>query len=186
MVVATKSFLTIACVLLFGGIAAAATASTRAAPTTRPAAQRGEPNEPPVARTPAEDPNRPAQATGPRRTPLQLLDNDKLDDGDPENPLLKMLVYSVLILVLGGVAIFVVKRVLPRVGVAPGPSRRVQVLETAHISPRKSVVAVRAGSRMLLLASTRDELRLLADITDAWDAEPAEPEQPESPEVSEP
>ena len=68
-----------------------------------------------------------------------------------------------VILVLGAAAVFVIKRLLPRLGVSHG--RRVSVLETVYLGPRKSLYVVQVGDRTLLVSGTRERLGLLADVT---------------------
>jgi flagellar biogenesis protein FliO len=70
-----------------------------------------------------------------------------------------------VILVLGGVGIFVVRRLLPRMGLAQG--RRISVQETVYLGSHKSLHLVGVGDRTLLLAGTRERLSLLADLTGA-------------------
>jgi flagellar biogenesis protein FliO len=65
--------------------------------------------------------------------------------------------------VLGAAAIFVVKRLLPRLGISQG--RQVRVLETVYLGPRKSLYVVQVGDRTLLVSGTRERLGLLADVT---------------------
>ena len=68
-----------------------------------------------------------------------------------------------VILVLGVAAVFVVKRLLPRLGISQG--RRIAVLETVYLGPRKSLHMVQVGERTLLVSGTRERLGLLADVT---------------------
>ena len=68
-----------------------------------------------------------------------------------------------VILVLGGAAIFIVKRVLPRFGISQG--RRINVLETVYLGSRKSLHLVQVADRTLLVGDTRERLGLLADLT---------------------
>ena len=79
-----------------------------------------------------------------------------------------------VILVLGVAAIFVVKRLLPRIGVSQG--KQVRVLETVYLGPRKSLYVVRVGERTLLVSGTRERLSLLADVTGSLP-----PEEPDGP-----
>lgn len=72
-----------------------------------------------------------------------------------------------VILVLGGAAIFVVKRLLPRFGVSHG--RRINVLETVYLGSRKSLHLVQVADRTLLVGDTRERLGLLADLTGSVD-----------------
>ncbi len=84
-----------------------------------------------------------------------------------------------IILVLGAAAVFVVKRVLPRLGISQG--RRITVLETVYLGPRKSLHMVRVGERTLLVSGTRERLGLLADVTDSVPPEPPAPESADRP-----
>jgi len=78
-----------------------------------------------------------------------------------------------IILVLGAAAVFVVKRLLPRLGISQG--RRISVLETVYLGPRKSLHMVQVGDRTLLVSGTRERLALLADVTDAVPPEESAP-----------
>jgi len=80
-----------------------------------------------------------------------------------------------VILVLGAAAVFVIKRVLPRLGISQG--RRITVLETVYLGPRKSLYMVRVGERTLLVSGTRERLGLLADVTDAVPPEAPTPDE---------
>ncbi|KPJ76843.1 MAG: hypothetical protein AMK72_06005 [Planctomycetes bacterium SM23_25] len=76
-----------------------------------------------------------------------------------------------VILVLGAGAIFVVKRLLPRLGISQG--RRINVLETVYLGSRKSLHLVQVGDRTLLLGDARERLGLLADLTGSVDPDDA-------------
>lgn len=85
-----------------------------------------------------------------------------------------------IILALGGAAIFVVKRLLPRLGVTHG--RRMSVVETVSLGARKSLHIVQAGDRTLLVSDTREHLSLVADLTGCVDlGEEDEPPLPAAP-----
>ncbi len=79
----------------------------------------------------------------------------------------------VVILVIGVVAWVVLKRLLPRWKIAGG-QRRVRVLETTHLNPRQAVVLLQVGQRRLLVASTRERISMLADVTDGDEAASAD------------
>jgi flagellar biogenesis protein FliO len=87
------------------------------------------------------------------------------EDGQFSKGLAHVLAAVLVILVLGGVGIFVLRRLLPRMGLAQG--RRISVLETVYLSSHKSLHLVGVGDRTLLLAGTRERLSLLADLTGA-------------------
>jgi flagellar biogenesis protein FliO len=88
---------------------------------------------------------------------------DRDPSSEPTNLLAHSLAAVLVILVLGAAAIFVVKRLLPRLGISQG--QRVRVLETVYLGPRKSLYVVQVGDRTLLVSGTRERLALLADVT---------------------
>jgi len=103
-------------------------------------------------------------------------DGDRLtNSGDDSTSLLgNSLAAIAVILVLGGAALFVIKRLLPKLGVTQG--RRVHVIETVYLGPRKTLHVVQVGDRSLLLSGTRERLMLVADVTGSVDVPPPEPE----------
>lgn len=68
------------------------------------------------------------------------------------------------VLVLGVGAIYISKRLLPRIINAPG--KRIRIIETVHIGPKKAIHVIEVGNRQLLLGSTAESITNLADITD--------------------
>ncbi len=106
-------------------------------------------------------------ATGPHDLPARRL--GPRHEFDPSSLMGQSLAAVLIILVLGGIALYVVKRVLPRLGIAQG--RRVQVIETVYLAPRASLHVVQALGRTLLVASGKEGLSLLADLTDWPEAE---------------
>ncbi len=92
-------------------------------------------------------------------------------DADDTFPALlgQSLAAVLVVLVLGGVALFVAKRFLPRLGVGQG--RRISILETVYVGPRKSLHLVEIGDRTLLLAGTRERLSLVTDLTGSVESE---------------
>jgi len=83
-----------------------------------------------------------------------------------------ILAYALTLLLLAGVAVFVAKRFLPRLfpklGLPGG--KNVSVVETVHLGPRKTVHVLRVGRRKYLVGGTREQLSMLADVTDAFEA----------------
>ncbi len=124
----------------------AETATSRAAPATSPAAE-------PETHRPADEPSGKTD-----RKPAF---------GRPDSDFGRVVAQSLgavfVILVLGVVAILVIKRVLPRIGVTQG--RRIHVLETVYLGPRRSLHMVRIGERILLVGATNEGLGLLSDLT---------------------
>jgi hypothetical protein len=90
------------------------------------------------------------------------------DDGtDLWSPLLTMLAAVIVILVLGGLGLFLVKRVLPRIGRPTG--KNVSILESVYLGPRKAVHLLQADGRRFLVGCSRDEISMLAELTREFD-----------------
>jgi len=79
---------------------------------------------------------------------------------------LKMMLSVGLVIGLGGAALYLSKRVLPRVTHAPG--KEIHILETAYLAPRKALHLVEVGGQRLLIASTSDRVTMLAPVNEAW------------------
>ena len=75
----------------------------------------------------------------------------------------KMMVSVVLVVVLGAIAIYASKRVMGKITNLPG--KKIKIVETAHLGPRKAVHLLRIGDRCLLIGSTNDNITRLADLT---------------------
>ena len=74
-----------------------------------------------------------------------------------------MMVSVVLVVVLGAVAIYASKRLVGKIANLPG--KKIKIVETAHLGPRKAVHLLRIGDRCLLIGSTNDNITKLADLT---------------------
>ena len=100
------------------------------------------------------------------KSPLGTLPNN---GPDTSGLLRQMLALVVIILVLGGGCWFVMKKGFPRFGI-PCTNRpgEITLLETKHIPPRQKVHLLQVGAKRLLLASGKDGLSLLADVTDGF------------------
>ena len=79
---------------------------------------------------------------------------------------LKMMLSVGLVIGLGIAALYVSKRVLPKVANAPG--KEIHIRETAYLGPRKALHLVEIGGHRLLIASTDQSITTLAHVTDAW------------------
>ncbi len=77
----------------------------------------------------------------------------------------KTMFMVVLVAVLGAAAIYVSKKFLPKITNLPG--KKIRVIETAHIGPRKMVHLLKIGNQRLLIGSTNESITKLADVTDA-------------------
>jgi len=135
------------------------------APTSQPAAAG-------AASQPAEAGSSMPLPTGKEKEP----GDSPLNWGDPNNaPSLTgtTLYASLLVIIVGGVALVVIKRVLPRLAgrglggsfVGSKNQKQMRVLETTHLGPRKALHLVEVSGRKLLLAGCGDQVKLLADVT---------------------
>lgn len=105
-------------------------------------------------------------------------DDEPPDPIDMSKLLWQMLAYVLVILVLGGAMIFVVKRVLPKLRTVRGKS--ISVVETIYLGPRQSVHLLQVGRQRLLIAGTREQISMLAEVTEAFPEETDRPERPAS------
>lgn len=87
------------------------------------------------------------------------------DDQASARLLWQSLAAVMVILALGGIGTWVVKRLLPRIASARGT--RMQLLETFHLAPQQAVHLMKVGNLNLLIGASRDRLTLLADVTGA-------------------
>jgi len=76
----------------------------------------------------------------------------------------KMMLSVLFIVVLGAGAIFVSKKFGSRIGKLPG--KKIHVIETISLGPRKTVHLLKIGNQGLLIGSTTESITKLADVTD--------------------
>jgi flagellar biogenesis protein FliO len=76
----------------------------------------------------------------------------------------KMMFSVLLIVVLGAAAIYVSKKFGVRISNLPG--KKVQIVETVNLGPRKAVHLLKIGNQGLLIGSTTESITMLADVTD--------------------
>ena len=69
----------------------------------------------------------------------------------------------VFVVVLGAAALYVSKKLLPKI--ANRPSKEIRIVETVHLGPRKAVHLIEVGRRRFLLGSTNENIRKLAEVT---------------------
>ena len=116
--------------------------------------------------------SRPTPTSTQASRPLKSLFGDRDSDGDlrdgSTDVLWRMLAYVLVILALGALGMVVVKRWLPRMGVAPSRGREVTVIETTHLASRRTVHLVQVGNRRFLLGSTDQSVAMLAEVTSAF------------------
>lgn len=75
----------------------------------------------------------------------------------------RMIIMILLVVLLGAAAIYLSKKLLPRLNLA---GKRIQVFETVHLGPRKAIHLIKIGRQMLLVGSTNENITKLADVTD--------------------
>ncbi|MHC4555820.1 MAG: flagellar biosynthetic protein FliO [Planctomycetota bacterium] len=67
------------------------------------------------------------------------------------------------VVVLGVAAIYVSKKLLPKITNLPG--KEIRIVETVHLGPRKAVHLIEIGNQRFLIGSTNENVTKLADIT---------------------
>jgi flagellar biosynthetic protein FliO len=77
----------------------------------------------------------------------------------------KMLLSISLVVALSFAAIYVSKKLLPKLANHQG--KQIRVIETTYIAPRKGIHLIQIGSRRLLVASTNESVTMLADVTES-------------------
>ena len=96
------------------------------------------------------------------------------DPNFPKNPgggsgnrelFFRMMLSVLLVIALGVVAIYISRKVLPRITNLSG--KEIHIAETVNLGPRKAVHLLRIGSQWLLIGSTNENITKLADVTDA-------------------
>jgi flagellar biosynthetic protein FliO len=117
----------------------------------------------------AEDPNDAAFAPVEEQESF-LSDADSADPSDLNlgsgELFVKMMLSLVLVVALAVAALYLSKRVLPKVTKASG--KEIRVMETSYLGPRKALHLVEIGNQKLLIGSTNESITTLAHIGDAW------------------
>ena len=75
----------------------------------------------------------------------------------------RMMLAVLIVVVLGAAAIYVSRKLLPRIANLPG--KEIRVAETVHLGPKKAVHLLEVGDRRFLIGSTSESVTKLADIT---------------------
>ncbi len=86
------------------------------------------------------------------------------NDVDTGQMLYKLVGAVLIVLLLGGAALYLSRRVLPRISNIQ--AREVRVLETVHLGQHKALHLVKAGDQRFLLGSTSERITRLATIGD--------------------
>jgi len=75
----------------------------------------------------------------------------------------KMMLSVLLVVGLGAAAIYASRKLMGRITNPPG--KRIKVVETAYLGPRKAVHLLRIGDRWILIGSTNENITKLAELT---------------------
>ena len=94
------------------------------------------------------------------------------DSADITGLMWQMFSAALVVLAVGGLSLFVIKKLLPRIKRAS--NRRISVLETAYLGSRKAVHLLQVGSVKLLVASSPEGVVRLDDVTRAFSSEYAD------------
>jgi len=78
--------------------------------------------------------------------------------------LVKTILSVVLVGGLGAAAIYGSRKLLPKITNRPG--KEIRVIETTHLGPRKQLHLIEACGRRVLIASTGENVTMLADVTE--------------------
>ena len=76
----------------------------------------------------------------------------------------KMILAVLLVVILGAVAVYISKKIMPRF--THLPAKRIRIVETLHLGPRKTVHLLKIDNRLLLIGSTNENITKLSDVTD--------------------
>jgi len=128
----------------------------------------------------APDANKPAQkeaASAREQPPLETdVKTGSLFANDPDFPkespynlgrqelFYRTMVAVVFVIVLGTAAIYVSKRLLPKIARLPG--KEIRIVETVHLGPRKAVHLLQVGHRRILIGSANESVTKLADLSE--------------------
>jgi flagellar biosynthetic protein FliO len=113
------------------------------------------------------DLNQPQTGTG--STNSSLFANDpNFFRGSDFNPggavfSIRAILAVLFVLALFIAAIYVSKKLLPKITNLPG--REIRIVETVHLGPRKTVHLLEIGNRRFLIGSTNENITKLADLT---------------------
>jgi len=92
-----------------------------------------------------------------------VLSNTSMDNG---GLVVRMMLAVGIVVVLGAAALYLSKRVLPRVTHPAG--REIRIVETTYLGPRKALHLVEVGGQRLLIASAGETVAMLTPVGDPW------------------
>jgi len=113
------------------------------------------------------DPNQPQTARESINSPLFANDPNFFSGSDFNSGgalfSIKAVIAVLFVLALFIVAIYVSKKLLPKITNLSG--KEIRIVETVHLGPRKAVHLLEIGNRRLLIGSTNENITKLADLT---------------------
>ena len=113
------------------------------------------------------DPDQPQAGAESKNSPLFANDPDFFRESD-FNPggagfSIRVVLAVLFVLALFIVAIYVSKKLLPKIANLPG--KEIRIVETVHLGPRKAVHLLEIDNRRFLIGSTNENITKLADLT---------------------
>ena len=82
---------------------------------------------------------------------------------DTSEALKKLVTSTLLIIVLGAAAVYLARRIMPKVNAAMG--KELKVIESIRLGPGRQVHMIKVGSRRLLIGSAAESVTYLADVS---------------------
>jgi flagellar biosynthetic protein FliO len=111
-------------------------------------------------------PNQPQIATESTNSPLFANDPDFFSESDFNSGgagfSIRVLLAVLFVLALFIAAIYVSKKLLPKITNLSG--KEIRIVETVHLGPRKAVHLLEIGNRRFLIGSTNENITKLADL----------------------
>jgi flagellar biosynthetic protein FliO len=86
------------------------------------------------------------------------------DKSSPHELFLRMIFALFIVAALGFAAIFLSKKIFPRINNLPG--KKIRITETVYLGPRRSVHLLEIGQKKFLIGCTNENINTLADLTD--------------------
>ncbi len=86
-------------------------------------------------------------------------DNERFETGEL---FYRMILAILLVVVLGVAAIYVSKRLLPKITTLAG--KEIRIVETVYLGQRRALHLIEAGGRRILIGSTNEAITKLAEV----------------------
>jgi flagellar biogenesis protein FliO len=91
------------------------------------------------------------------------------DDSGSGGVIRRMASYAIVILLLGGGAVVLARKYFRRLApAAAGGGQKVRVVDSIHVGPGKQVLVLEAGSQRFLVASCKDRVNLISELTGSF------------------